>query len=232
MNISHCSKTTSLVSQTIYVLCLIGALVSTPANANGDYETWKEAQLADAMRAAPPSVTHDASFYAWDENSRMIVIKHGTGPHHCVASGHFTTRIGLPASAIPDPACYDPNAWAFFKRIYEEKNPMKPATPYPTAPGLVWMLAGMGVPEGVVRKGSDDTASFEVDTSGKKVARLSPHIMIVPLPVNGKGSMLPFQYNPDNPKGSWVMAPETKLEHVMFHLSEEDVASMMSAPSN
>jgi hypothetical protein len=39
----------------------------------------------------------------------------------------------------------DQNAWAFLKAVWSEKDPLKPEKPYPTAPGLVWMLAGMSV---------------------------------------------------------------------------------------
>lgn len=219
-----------LKSNKFAVIWLTGlvALTSTAVVADEEYESWRNEKIADALTAAPPYITDTATIYAWDKEGKMQLLRLGIGSFNCVASGAFSTRIGLPDSPFPDPMCMDEHAWAFFKAVWSEKNPMKPEKPYPKVPGVVWMLAGMGVPDGMVRQGADADAQFEVDTQGKKVARLSPHIMLMPLPVNGKDSTLPTHYDPDNPTASWVMAADTPIEHVMIHFSDEDVSEMMN----
>ena len=85
----------------------------------------------------------------------------------------------------------------------------------------------MGVPDGMVQFGADTANQFKVDSQGKKVVKLSPHIMLMPLTVNGKSSVMPSHYNVDEPQGSWVMGAGLPIEHVMIHFTDEDVASMM-----
>jgi hypothetical protein len=58
----------------------------------------------------------------------------------------------------------DQNAWAFFRAMWSEKNPLKPEKPYPIAPGLVWMLAGMSIKKGTVALGKSDTAVVKATT--------------------------------------------------------------------
>ena len=190
-------------------------------------ESWKAAQIADALSAAPPAVTRDARIYAWDSTGQMILLRHGTGPYSCVASGNGSTRVGRPPLPYPDPMCLDQNAWRFFQRLWSEKNPLKPSRPYPTAPGLVWMLAGMGLGEGMVKIGSGADTEVTVLQSGKKITRISPHLMIMPFPVDEKASQMETSYDPDNPDASWVMFAGTPIEHVMVHFSDENGKSMM-----
>ena len=64
------------------------------AYAGGD--GWKEKMIADALTAAPPAVTHDATIYAWDAKGQMIMLRAGTGSYVCAASGLNSTRIGKP----------------------------------------------------------------------------------------------------------------------------------------
>lgn len=188
---------------------------------------WRQAQIADALTAAPPAVTKDASIYAWDSDGRMMLVRHGSGPYTCVASGMTSTRVGKPPLPFPDPMCLDQNAWRFFQALWAEKNPLKPQHPYPTAPGIVWMLAGMGLAEGMVKIGSSREAEVAVAKSGKKITRLSPHVMIMPLPINEKTSGMETAYDPENPFASWVMMRGTPIEHLMIHLPEPAVKSMM-----
>ncbi len=211
-----------------FVTALLLATGIASAHADANLEAWKEKMIKDALTAAPPSVTNDATIHAWDETGNLLMIRHGRGVHNCVATGAFSYRIGLPQPPFPDPMCFDQNAWAFFKAMWAEKNPLKPSKPLPTAPGLVWMLAGMGVPDGMLNKGAATDAQYQIDANGKKIAQLSPHIMIMPLPVAGKTSGMPFNYDPDNPSQTWLMAAGTSIEHVMLHVTEDDVKAMMS----
>jgi len=212
----------------IYCIALgaLAILVGTEAQASD--EQWRQAQIADALTAAPPAVTKDAKIYSWDAGGRMILIRHGSGPYACVASGMTSTRVGKPPLPFPDPMCLDQNAWNFFQALWAEKNPLKPAHPYPTAPGLVWMLAGMGLTEGMVRIGSSRDAEVAVAKSGQKITRLSPHVMIMPLPVDEKTSGLESAYDPSKPYANWVMMRGTAIEHLMVHFPEPVVKSMMA----
>ena len=213
-------KNASLWAAVPLVLCAAGT-------ANAIDEKWKAEQIADALSAGPPGVTRDARVYAWDADGRMILLRHADGPYACVASGNTSTRVGKPPLPYPDPMCLDQNAWRFFQVLWSEKNPMQPSRPYPTAPGLVWMLAGMGLGEGMVKIGSSGDAEVAVAKSGQKIARISPHVMIMPFPVDEKTSGMESNYDPSRPEASWVMFAGTPIEHVMVHFSEQAVRSMM-----
>ncbi len=129
----------------------------------------------------------------------------------------------------PDPMCLDQNAWNFMRHLLSEKNPMKPSRPYPTAPGLVWMLSGMALKGGMVDLGSSDTqVDVTVAKSGVKIVRISPHLMIMPFPVNKKTAGMSSKYNAANPGSSWIMAAKSPIEHVMVHFSEQEVSAMMN----
>ena len=197
------------------------------AHAGGD--GWKEKMIADALTAAPPAVTHDATIYAWDSKGQMIMIRPGSGPYICMASGFGSTRVGKPPLPYPDPMCLDQNAWSFMKQVLSEKNPMKPSKPYPTAPGLCWMLAGMAVKDGMVEIGSGMKFEATVAKSGAKIVRISPHLMILPFPVNEKTAGMSTKYDTDQPNASWIMAAKTPIEHVMVHFTEQEVRAMMNA---
>ncbi len=193
---------------------------------------WRAAMIKDALSAAPPAVTNDAEIYAWKSQGKLVKLREGTGAYKCVASGAFGVRIGKPDLPFPDPMCLDANAWAFMSATWKEKNPLKPATPYPTAPGLVWMLAGMSSPSDKVTHADNPNAQFRVVDEGNKIVRLSPHIMVMPLPVNGMLSLFDSQYDTKNPGESWVMAAGTPAEHLMIHFSEAEADEIMWGSSH
>ena len=149
----------------------------------------------------------------------MILHRPGSGPYVCLASGFQSTRVGKPPMPYPDPMCLDQNAWNFVKHLLSEKNPMKPSRPYPTAPGLCWMLAGMAVKGGMVEFGSGTQVEVTVAKSGVKIVRISPHLMIMPFPVNERTAGMSTKYDTANPVASWIMAAKTPIEHVMVHFS-------------
>ena len=191
--------------------------------------SWKEKMIKDALTAAPPSVTKDATIYAWDSNKHMVMLRSGKGSYVCLASGLFSTRLGRPALPYPDPMCLDQNAWKFIKHFLAQKNPMKPSTPYPTEPGICWMLAGMAVTGGMLDIGSETKFEVTVAKSGAKVVRMTPHLMIIPFPINEKTSGMSTMYDTDNPISSWVMAAKSPIEHLMVHFSEDEVKGMMNS---
>ena len=65
---------------------------------------WKSEQVADALRAAPPTVTGDARIYAW-QGTKLTLVRGGNGPYTCVASGSWSLRLGKPALPNPDSFC-------------------------------------------------------------------------------------------------------------------------------
>ena len=192
-------------------------------------EKWTAETVAEAILAAPPPVTETATVYGWDENGKLTLARSGTGPYTCVSSGAFSLRMGKPPLPYPDPMCMDQNAWAFLQAVWSEKNPIKPEKPYPTAPGLVWMLAGMNVDKGAVMVGASEVAVIEpvAGAGGGELFQMSPHVMVMPLPVAKSSPALPIKYDLHHPLGPWIMAAGTPYEHLMMHFSAEDVAAIM-----
>ena len=91
-----------------------------------------------------------------------------------------------------------------------------------------WM-GGMAVKGGMVDIGSGMQVEVTVAKTGVKIVRISPHLMILPFPVNEKTSGMSTKYETDHPGASWVMAAKTPIEHVMVHFSEQEVRAMMNA---
>ena len=106
---------------------------------------------------------------------------------------------------------------------------MKPSVPYPTEPGLCWMMAGMAVAGGMLDIGSGMKFEVTVAKSGAKIVRMTPHLMILPFPINEKTAGMPTKYDTDHPEASWIMAAKTPIEHLMIHFSKQEVSAMMNA---
>jgi len=211
------------------IMVLFPTIFPQPADATD--EKWKAEMIADALLAAPPSVTHNATIYAWNAEGDMIAVRHGPGPFTCVASGFASLRLGKSPLPYPDPMCMDQNAWKFFQAIWAEKNPMKPEKPYPTAPGLVWMLAGMSIKKGAVAMGKSETSVVKatMGQAGGEMFQMTPHIMIMPVPFDKNIAIMPTSYSLDSPLNAWIMAAGTPIEHLMVHFSDDDVKGMMEA---
>ncbi len=67
------------------------------AFAGGD--EWKAKMIADALTAAPPAVTNDATIYAWDAKGQMVLLRTGTGSYVCleaVSSPHASANLLCP----------------------------------------------------------------------------------------------------------------------------------------
>jgi hypothetical protein len=220
-------RVTAVLFAVVMVLCV----VISPHLAEASDEKWKAEMVADALLAAPPAVTHNARIFAWNVEGDMILVRHGTGPYTCVASGMLSARLGKPPLPYPDPMCMDQNAWAFFQAVWAEKNPLKPEKPYPSAPGLAWMLAGMSIKKGAVALGKSETAAFKATKgqAGGEMFQMTPHIMIMPVPFDKNMAQLPTSYSLDGPLNAWIMAAGTPIEHLMVHFSADDVKGMMEA---
>jgi hypothetical protein len=216
-----------VVFSTVATLCITNVL--DPAQAAD--EKWKSDVIADALLAAPPSVTDNATIYGWTADGDLALARYGTGPYTCVSSGAFSLRVGKPPLPYPDPMCMDQNGWAFLKAVWSEKDPLNPETPYPTAPGLVWMLAGMSVAKGAVAVGASETSVVKAAAAGAggDMFQMTPHVMIMPVPFNKEVAKMGTSYDLDNPLSPWIMAAGTPYEHLMVHFSTDDVTAMMEA---
>lgn len=227
VNMKKYSSTFILILVVFGMTLLVAA--TSPNAAEAVDEQWKAEQIADALRAAPPSVTRDAKIYAWTTEGEMILVRDGSGPYTCVASGFASVRIGKPLP-YPDPMCYDQNAWAFSQAVGSEKDSMPP--------GLIWMLAGMNTKKGVAHEklvyseGQNEQSAVKTPTtseSDQAFIRMTPHIMIMPCPSDEKIAELPTSYDPDNPLRAWIMAVDTPIEHLMVHFSDATAKGMMEA---
>lgn len=100
----------------------------------------------------------------------------------------------------------------------------------PTAPGLVWMLAGMNVSKDSVDVGAStmDVAHPAPRGSGADVVQMTPHVMIMPLPLGETRAGMTTSYNLSDPLASWIMAAGQPHEHLMVHFTAEDVKAMMN----
>lgn len=184
-------------------------------------ETWKAAAIADASTAAPPSVTADAKIYGWTKDGKLSLARKGSGSYTCVASGAFSIRVGKPALPYPDPMCLDQNAWSFIQALWSKQKTL------PTAPGLVWMLAGMNVTKSAVDIGASTISTTATDATDAKVVQMTPHVMIMPLPSDEKVAGMTTKYNLEHPLNPWIMAAGKPHEHLMVHFSAEDAKALM-----
>jgi hypothetical protein len=93
------------------------------------------------------------------------------------------------------------------------------------------MLAGMNVDKGAVALGASEETKVgaAAGKGGGNVYQMTPHIMIMPLPSDKKVSTLSTKYDLEHPLHSWIMAAGTPYEHLMVHVSAEDVKAMMEA---
>jgi len=208
---------------------------SAPAGDGLDPD-WVEAQIADALTAAPPVVTLDARIFAWREDGTRVLVREGDGPYTCVASGSYSLRLQQPALPHPDPLCADQNAWAFFEAIWAEEDPLNPSEALPSAPGLVWMLRGMNISGGQVRYGSAEDGRLrvggesEADSESDRVVNMTPHVMIWPLPLDPDLAQLPEVYDVTDPPEQWIMAGGTAVAHMHVHFSEATHEALTEIP--
>jgi hypothetical protein len=221
-------------------LAVIGVIMvlGGPATVFADQDSleWVQAQIEDALRAAPPTVTAGAKIYAFEEDGERVLVRDGTGPYTCVASGSSSLRVGKPKFPYPDPFCADQNAWAYYEAAWAEANPLNPSKPLPTVPGIVWMLAGMNIAAGGITYGADADSvvgimgNFGTSDSDAHV-QMSPHIMIRPLPINTQETEIPVTFDPTNSEATWVMAAGTTAAHIHFHFTKAMRDALMRIPA-
>jgi len=200
-----------------------------PARAGDD--KWRTTTIEDALQAAPPSVTDDATIFGWTPDGELTLARYGSGAYTCIASGSFSVRLGKPPLPYPDPMCLDQNAWAFLQAIWAGKAAGGSKSGLPRAPGLVWMLAGMNVTKSAVDVGASTitmTAST-AEAGESEVVQMTPHVMIMPLPFDEKSAGLTTKYSLDDPLSAWIMAAGKPHEHLMVHFSDQDAMALMKS---
>lgn len=195
--------------------------LTAPLSCSGAAD-WEQAQIADALRAAPPTVTHQAKIYAWQPFGQLVLVRDGPGLYTCVASGSSSLRFAKPPLAYPDPFCADPHAWAFIQAYWteEDPDPTEAITPLPRAPGLVWMLAGRHGVTSHVATGKDEPAVVQttLTRAAQSAGRMAPdnvnptpQLMILPLSLDPAVSALPDASDPLHPLTLWMRARGTPI---------------------
>jgi hypothetical protein len=194
---------------------LTGVLLLTAPLSCSASADWEAAQIADALRAAPPTVTHQAKIYAWQPSGQLVLVRDGDGPYTCVASGSAALRFGKSPLSYPDPFCADQNAWAFIQAFWTEDDPdpTEAIRPLPGTPGLVWMLAGVQVIKDLDASGKDaQTVALTERTGAAKVSMtMTPQLMILPPPLDPAAAQLPGIYEPTHPLTLWMLARGTPI---------------------
>ena len=80
---------------------LAGTLVLTAPLSCSISADWQAAQIAYALHAAPPSVTHQAKLYAWQPFVQLVLVRNGPGPYTCVSRRQLFAALRQAPAAIP-----------------------------------------------------------------------------------------------------------------------------------
>jgi hypothetical protein len=210
---------------------LAGTLALTaPLSCSGAAD-WEHAQIADALRAAPPTLTHTAKIYAWQPYGQLVLVRDGPGPYTCVASGSASLRFAKPPLPFPDPFCADPHAWTFIQAYWTEEDPEPTAAirPLPRAPGLVWMLAGRDGVTSHVAAGTDKRVLVQTrlmgatEGAGRAAAdpnTKTPQLVILPLPLDPAASEFHGANDPTHPLTLWMTARGTPIGYAPVPMPE------------
>jgi hypothetical protein len=161
----------------------IGANAQTHKPPNTDAE-----HIANAMSAAPPAISRDATIMVMDQ---MRTIRQG--------KNEFTCFSDDPSSPGNDPMCLDKNAMEWLKALSEQKDAQKAKM------GLVYMLQG----------GSDASNYDPFATApkpGEKWVTTGPHVMVVGM----AGMLEDLPKSPDDTTKPFIMWSGTSYEHVMM----------------
>ena len=171
-------------------VCLI-AISATTTHAEPQHKTKTDAELiANAMSAAPPAISRDATIIAMD-GDRIKTLRQGTNEYTCVPDD--------PGSPGNDPMCLDRNAMLWLQAWMEHKDAPKGKM------GLVYMLQGGS-------DASNDDPFATKPPPGKQWVTTGPHVMVVGI----AGALDDLPKTPDNPKKPYIMWGGTTYEHVMM----------------
>jgi hypothetical protein len=150
------------------------------------------AKIANALTAAPPAVSRNASVVEMNEDGSMKVLRKGTSDWTCVPDD--------PSTPGDDPMCLDPNAMEWLHAYMAKTAP-------PDKVGFIYMLKG----------GWDfsNTDPFATSPHNGKPTITGPHVMVVGPAVKaapgydrtGEGVNTAIPY---------VMWKDTPYEHLMI----------------
>jgi hypothetical protein len=150
------------------------------------------AKIANALTAAPPAVSRNASVVEMNEDGSMKVLRKGTSDWTCVPDD--------PSTPGDDPMCLDPNAMEWLHADMAKTAP-------PDKVGFIYMLKG----------GWDfsNTDPFATSPHNGKPTITGPHVMVVGPAVKavpgydrtGEGVNTAIPY---------VMWKDTPYEHLMI----------------
>ena len=146
--------------------------------------------IANAMSAAPPSLSHNATIIAMD-GDKIRTLRKGTNEYTCMPDD--------PGSPGNDPMCLDRNAMEWLHAWMDHKDAPKGKM------GLVYMLQG----------GSDASNNDPFATkpaTGDKWVTTGPHVMVV-----GMAGMLDdLPRSAKEPSKPYIMWGGSSYEHVMM----------------
>lgn len=163
------------------IIVLIAIFTNTSASAQN-----RAAVIANALRAAPPSITQDATVMDWEGNT----LREGTNGWVCMPD---------PPNIEAAPMCLD-EAWQAWAAAWQKKQPVSI-----DRPGIAYMLLGDA--------GASNTDPFaEGPTPGNDWVVSGPHLMLI---VPDLALLEHYPTDPDN-GGPWVMWKGTPYAHVMI----------------
>jgi hypothetical protein len=146
--------------------------------------------VANAMSAAPPSISKQATIIAMD-GDKMRVVRKGTNGFTCMPDD--------PGSPGNDPMCLDANGMLWLQAWMDHKDAPR------GKPGLVYMLQGGS-------DASNDDPFATQPPSGKKWVTTGPHVMVVGV----AGSLGDYPKSADVPTRPFVMWGGSSYEHIMM----------------
>lgn len=155
-------------------------------------------KIADAMSAAPPTVSQDATLLEWPSelDGEFRVLREGTNGWSCIASSPAATSAGL-----QDAACED-KTWFAWDQAW-----LKGEAPVVDTVGISYMLSGDA--------GASNTDPFATGPTDDNAWHVSgPHVMIL-LPGLDYGDISTDPHN----GGPYVMYAGTPYAHIMVPMS-------------
>lgn len=157
-----------------------------------------EEKIADAMSAAPPPVSQDATIVEWpsEPDGEFRVLREGSNGWHCIASSSAAMSVGL-----QDAACED-ETWFAWDRAW-----MLGEAPVVDNVGISYMLSGDA--------GASNTDPFATGPTDDNAWHVSgPHIMVLLPGLDYEG----ISTDPHN-GGPYVMYADTPYAHIMVPVS-------------
>jgi hypothetical protein len=193
-----------LPKRTLNVALLLALVAGTialglarPGPVTGQDDADTEAKIANAMSAAPSSISDNATILdnVLDETGKFVVLRKGSNGWYCSPDG-----LGTPG---PDPWCYDQTwlDWVYAYVAGEEPNI--------TVPGLAYKLQGSS-------DASNTDPSATEPAAGEEWMTTPPLVKII-LP----GEIDQTVYSTDHHSGEpWIMWAGTPYEHIMMPVAE------------